>query len=92
MPKGPGAKTAPVEAIRTSVVERKLAEIIYTLESEHKVKQICFKKTDSFKLGQKGKSALQDQESELNGKWIPFQDDSFLYKLGSCLSMKGFFP
>ena len=26
MPKGPGAKTAPVEAIRTSVEERKLAE------------------------------------------------------------------
>lgn len=50
-----------------------------------------FRNTDSFKLGQKGKSALQDQESELNGKWLPFQDDRFLYKLGSCLSMKGFF-
>lgn len=39
MPKGPGAKTAPVEAIRTSVEERKLAEIIYTLESEHETKK-----------------------------------------------------
>ena len=50
------------------------------------------KKTDSFKLGQKGKSALQDQESELNGKWLPFQDDHFLYTPGSYSSMKGFFP